>query len=281
MSDEVQEIVDRLDSLKNSLQETEVDIVKKTKERDTTKTDIADLEKKLNEINQVKAAYEKVYDGLYEEVKGFVDYAATKRKIIDGALQESDKEQINTKIENVDKTINDNKNVVKKLEGDYEKAKTKFETTKRELAAKQNNFDYFKIYQNEIRDKLKILKGFKDLIEKEPEDNFRNIYFWISEFNKVEIKLRDKDTFISDYINSEKELNEVKLNCRNNEEAMNEAKNKLDSSQKNLDSLIKDRNDNILKEISTINSNGSQKGLNSVNNGPNKNISSENSDNKK
>lgn len=253
-----------MDNLKNSLQETEVEIVKKTKERDTTKADITDLEKKLNEINQVKVAYEKVHDSLYEEVKGFVDYAETKRKIIDGALQESDKEQIDTKIKSVDNTINDNKNLVKKLEDDYEKAKTKFETTKRELVVKQNNFDYFKIYQNEIRDKLKILKVFKDLIEKEPEGNFRDIYFWISEFNKVEIKLLDKDTFISDYINSEKELNEVKLNCRNYEEAMDEAKKKLDSSQKNLDSLIKNRNDNILKEISTINSNGSQKWLNSV-----------------
>lgn len=278
MSDELKE---RLDDLKDQWQKTELDIVEKTKIRDTKKADITDLEKRLNEINQVKAAYEKVYDDLYKEKKGFIDYAATKKKIIDGALQESDKKQIDTKIENIDKEIEDGKILVKKLDDEYKLAKGKFEETKIKLSDKQKIFDGFKIHQNEIRDKLKTLKGFKDLIEKEPEDNFRNIYFQIKEFDKIEINLKDKDTFILDYLNSEKELYEAKSNCRSDEDEMNKAKNVLDIAQNNLESLTKDRNEKILSEISTINLNNSPNESDSSNKGRNKNTSSKNSNDEK
>lgn len=133
---------------------------------------------------------------------------------------------------------------------------------------------------------MKSLKALKETIEKEQDkDNFKNMYFWINEFNNiinsVNLELKDMDTFASEYTNSEKELDEARIKYRQIEEDMNIAKINLDVAQKELDLLNKSLTEKILNEISTIKSDKIDKKSNSANKVPNDNNSSEKSDNKK
>lgn len=116
MSNGIQDVEKRLEELKTNLQTTETDIGIKSKERDNIKSDITNLQKKLSEIKQVTDAYGKVYIGFDADRKALNEYAATKKKIIDGALLESDKKDIDQIIADFKSNKSDKEDSVRNLE---------------------------------------------------------------------------------------------------------------------------------------------------------------------
>ncbi len=248
------EIEVKLKELKDQLQATEAVIDKKSKERETLNADINDLQKIVNEVNQLVDAFSKAFENIRKSKTELEDYAATKKTMINAALPEEDRKTVGDKIGEVDNNITNKGNEVTTLLQNYEEAKSNFEASQKYLNKKQEEFDLLKTYQKEVDGKLKNLKNLRGLIEKaDEENNLPKMYFWINELNtKLDSKnfeLKTKDDLKDNLYSAWKELDNAKQACRENEEKMRNAKIELENGQRTLDSLKAKRDTDILDRI--------------------------------
>jgi len=248
------EIEVKLNELKDQLQATEVIIGKKSKERETLNADINDLQKIVNEVNQLADAYSKAFENIRKSKNELEDYAATKKTMINAALPEEDRKTVDDKIAEVDNKITNKGNEVTTLNQNYEEAKSSFEISQKNLDGKQKEFDLLKTYQKTVDEKLKTLRNLRILIEKaDEENNLPKMYFWINELNtKLDSKnfeLKTKDNLRDNLYSAWKELDNAKQACREKEEEMRNAKIELENGQRALDLLKAKRDTDILDKI--------------------------------
>lgn len=244
----------KLDELKTELAEIETDIGKKSKDRDTLKADINDLQRIVNEVNQIANAYGKAYENNNKNKNDMDSYAATKKAMIEAALPEADRTNIDDKEDEVEDAITAKETSVNNLETTFETAKTEYETAKKELENKQKVYESLKTYQKELEDKLKNLKGLKDWIEKEEEANHLfNMYFLIKEINSdINFTIKTQDELKTALYTAWEEWDTAKEDFREKDEKMKADKNNLEKEQKILESMKKTRRTDILEKIKEL-----------------------------
>lgn len=232
-------------------------IDQKSKERDDLKTDITYLEKSIGEVNQTVESCNKAYQNIEKEVNVFDEYVVSIKKMILSVIPDGEKKQVEDKRDAIDRKKGDQETKVQKLWGDYDTARTNFGMAQDELNQKQAAYDDLKKYQTNIENKIKNLKSLRDLIEKadiEKEVDRKKMYFWTLELEKkfsAEPKLKKCDQLKAELESKLKELNVAKGKIRTAEDNMRLLKNNYETEKRVLESLITNRNKDILNEISS------------------------------
>ncbi len=239
----------KLEELKEDLNTTEKEIAERNKQKETLKKDISDLQKKVDEANQILKAYGQDVQNIEDQKKEFENYSKNNTTIIEQALGDK-KAETDTKIADFDKEIKKKEGEVTALENKYNASEAKFETANGALKEKENEYDSLKNLKNKITNKLKELRGLKDLIDKTNAKEKK--YFLISELNALlnETKpiVKMKDELESELYVKLEELGSKRDELRTAEEARNAALEEYKTKKDELGKL--NRRDEILKIIS-------------------------------
>lgn len=253
MSENVEE---KLKTLKGTLQTTEEEIEKKTKEKSTLKGDIANLERIVKEINLISDAYKKGFTSIQENETEIDNYIKLKESMLENAVKDK-KDKIISKIKEFDDSIDEIEVDVEDLQEAFEKAQEAYEDAKEVRDKSQIKYNSFKTKQKDIEDKQKKLKDYKQSIEKEEDSkNTTNMYFFIQESKKIldetKTDILSEENFKQKLLEVWNELNADEMSVRDKESKLGEAKKKYDEKQKALDTARKDRNQHILEKLKTI-----------------------------
>ncbi len=249
-------VEDKLKTLKNTLQTTEGIIESKTKEKNTLKGDITNLEKIVKEINQLSDAYKQGLAVIQKDEAEIESYISLKEPMIETAIKDKKDDfdftikEIDDSIDNIQKEVNTRREAVENAQNEYEGAKEK-----RDLS--QNEYNSFKAKQKVIENNLKTLKDLKKQIEQEEDNkNTANMYFFLQEIKKLldetKTDILSEEDFKDKLLEGWAKLDTDEMNARTKEMAVEAAKNKLNEKQKALETAKKDRTQHILEKLKTI-----------------------------
>ncbi len=246
----------KLNDLKTKLQGSETELREMTKERDTLKSDIAALEKIVNEVNQAVSAYGQALQNTEKDRKAIQDYSDIKTPMIEAAVKDK-KDAIDAKIKEADDQIKAMEKEVIQLEGKSVNADTAYENTKRDRDKKQDAYNALKALQKTIGDNLKEHNNLKQLIDKAESDNKpASMYFLDVELNKLlsetKSSIKTQEDFKSALNDAWTALDSAETALRDRKEKMTTAQTDLDNKEKELDFANKNRRTKVLEAISNI-----------------------------
>lgn len=232
------------------------EIEEKTKQKNTVKGDIANLEKIVKEINLISDAYKQGFTSIQTDTTEIEKYLSSKEAMLENAVKDK-KDEIISKIDEVDDSITKIKDAVDKLKKDLPKAQEEYGELKVKLDESQNNYNSVKAKQKDIEDKLKKLKELKQsIVKEEAGNNTANIYFFIHDSKKLLEKMKPdilpEAEFKQKLLKELNNLYDAEKNVRDKETLLEKAKNELNEKQKALETAIKDRNQHILEKLKTI-----------------------------
>jgi chromosome segregation ATPase len=255
-------IEDKLNQLNKELNAKEAGIGNITKERDTLKTDIKDLQKMGSDITPVLDAYHKEYEKLEKDKNDLNMYAARIKLEIDGMINTDHPEELKKKVEDiidkVDKAISDKGEEVNTFKGEWDTANTNFQSVKEKVDKSRSEFESLKTHQNDVKSCLEKLKILRDTIEKIGTENLTlsntlKMYFWSKELEEaLKCKFRSEEEFKNDLFNAWNELNTQMEDHRTKEKAFLDAKSAYDSGKTEFETLKGKRNQDLLTEIKQI-----------------------------
>ncbi|MDR4505830.1 MAG: hypothetical protein MRK01_13745 [Candidatus Scalindua sp.] len=233
------------------------EIEKKTKEKNTLKGDITNLEKIRIEINQISDAYKQGLKSIQKDTTEIENYLSLKESMLEIAVKDK-KDKIISKIQEVDESIHNINEEVKALEKALQTAQEGYRDAKVNRDKSQINYNSFKAKQKDIEDKLKKLKDLKQLIVKEEDgnNNTTNMYFFIQDikmlFEETKSDILSVEDFKQKLLEAWNGLDANEMSVRAKESLLEEAKKKLNEKQKALETARKDRNQLILEILKTI-----------------------------
>ncbi|GJQ22234.1 MAG: hypothetical protein HRU72_09650 [Planctomycetia bacterium] len=249
-------VEDKLKTLKNTLQTTEGIIESKTKEKNTLKGDIANLEKIVKEINQLSDAYKQGLTVIQKDETEIESYISLKEPMIETAIKDK-KEDFDSTIKGFDDSIDTIQKEVDSLREAVENAQKEYEGAKEKRDMSQNEYNSFKAKQKVIENNLKTLKDLKKRIEQEEDDkDTANMYFFLQESKKLldatKTDILSEKDFKNKLLEEWAKLDADEMSARTKELSVEVAKNKLNEKQKALETARKERNQHILEKLKTI-----------------------------
>lgn len=242
-----------LEDLRNEYNENQTKLGKLTKDKEILKTDITSLEKIISDIEQIVSAYSQPYSNIIKEMKDTETYSQEMKLKNENTIKNK-KVAIEKKITGFDEQIKKKEEEVNKYRKEFEDANVQFEDTQKNLVEKQIIYDSLKHFQIETENKLKELKNLKELIDNyDKRKETAKMWFLLLELDNLlgEINnIKTPEDLRSELNKKWKEWKSAKITLREKEDERNFSKNEFEAKLNDLDSLRKNRRNEILKVVS-------------------------------
>jgi len=248
--------VAKLGELRERMKLVESEISERTKEKDTLKADVTELEKVVQDVNQISNAYGQALKSIEKDKNDIEAYLTMKSPMIEAAIGDK-KDQADKIIHDWETKLQKQKDTVEKAKTALDKATSEYESAKSAWEGKKQAYESLKGFQKGIEEKVKDLKYLKDQIEsKETENKIADMYFLGQESQNVlkELKteVKTQEEFKAEITKSWQERDEADTALREKEKALKAAKDPFDGENKVLEAMEKDRRKLILEGLSKL-----------------------------
>ncbi len=249
----------KLSDLRAALKKKEAEVGELVKTKESLRTEVAGLEKVVREINQVSTAYDSGLQGFETVIREIEEYSQTRLPEIETAAGDK-KDAANAKIGESDSRIKKMKKDRQTLAEKVKKNQDDYEAAKRDFQTKQKEFQALKGLRKSIEDKLNDIKTLRASGEKEEkkgeEANPAKVYFLIKELDQqlsaVKSQLKPAEEFKALLIKTWQDMDSAGTAVKKKEEQVRETKEKYDAKEKELESMLKNRRETILAELTNI-----------------------------
>ena len=244
-----------LKQLKDDLQNKETEITQKTGEREVLKGKIASLDKVVNELKPIMNTYGQVLPNLHKDRDDIEKYLDTKIPMIYAAIKDK-KEDIDNKISEFDKNLNENSEKLKVIKDKYDRYNETYEYAQEKALDKQKDYDEKKNFQKSITGKIDDLKNLRKEIGQEGEkSNTASMYFLSEEMKSVlkETEIISHDNLRDALFNAWDALYMANEDLRLKKDDLERTKKEFEIAQNDLKSLESNRRKEILKRVSEFN----------------------------
>jgi chromosome segregation ATPase len=243
---------DGLNVLKDQLQQRQSELEVQTKKRDALKEDIGALESAVNKVKQVLDQYTQALATFTQDYNAIQEYLNNKQRMIDAALDNKKKKDIDTKITNYDSDITKKQDDYTKKESAKADALTLFDSAKKELEKQQANFDLFMQSKTDLEKRFQEMKQLKGLIEQEEDKNqLANMYFLAKELKDIldKTSVPSKEAMQGNLYQAWNQLHNAKKEASEKKVNWELKKSEFEIVEKALGELKQKRREEILKKI--------------------------------
>jgi len=170
------------------------------------------------------------------------------------------KETADTKIGEMDARIKKMEKEQQALEEKVRKAKDDCETATQDFLAKKTNFDSLKMLRKKIEDKLKDINTLRAAIDKEEktgeETGTGAGYFLMKELDRllagVKSGIKPGEEFKALLVKAWQDTDAAEAALKKKEEQLKNAREKYETQQKELQTMLQNRRQTILTELTNI-----------------------------
>ena len=242
----------KLVELQKTLDSNSATIDDLTQKNNNLRTDIAGLQKAVNDIKQLTQAYIQAYPGIARDIQDLTAYQATKAKLIDGALSQADKDGIQQKVAAYDKSIADQNSQLQANQKARDAAAAKLQSAQSAMTDAQANYDRLRGALKSLQEQVKEMKGTRDAIEKEEQaQRLKNTSFLVGEL-KAQLdafKPTAADQYQGVLQQAVADTNTATQGVRDARTASDASQAAVDTAQKAVNDLQSARRDALLKTL--------------------------------